>query len=178
MACTGYAIGYTNEGEWVEYTINVAADAKYDITANVATASDASAMQLLIDDKEITESLPIEKVDSVWTTYKVVDLGSVELAKGEHVLKLLITGAFLNVDWFEFTDPAKPISIGASARDMHFVARQDVSYNVFGATGKFLGRIDHVGANLSDALKQAGFAKGAYVVRAVGFAKTLRVMVK
>ncbi|WP_294956542.1 family 43 glycosylhydrolase [uncultured Fibrobacter sp.] len=177
-ACTGYAIGYTNEGEWVEYTINVAADAKYDITANVATASDASAMQLLIDDKEITESVAVEKIDSVWTTYKVVDVGSVDLKKGEHVLRLLITGAFLNVDWFEFTDPAKPISIGASARDMHFVARQDVSYNVFGATGKFLGRIDHVGANLSDALKQAGFAKGAYVVRAVGFAKTLRVMVK
>ena len=63
----GFAVGYTNEGEWVEYTINVAADATYKITANVATASDASAMQLLVDDKEITESVAIEKIDTVWT---------------------------------------------------------------------------------------------------------------
>ena len=175
-ACTGYAIGYTQENEWVEYTINVAADAKYDITANVATASDASAMQLLIDDTEITESLPIEKVDSVWTTYKVVDLGSVELAKGEHVLKLLITGAFLNVDWISFADPNAPPTIGMAP--VRLATQSATSYNVFGVTGKFLGRVDNVGTGLSEALKTAGFAQGVYMVRGVGQAKAMRVQVK
>ena len=178
-ACTGFAIGYTQEDEWVEYTINVAADAKYNITANVATASDASALQLFLDDKEITESLPIEKIDSVWTTYKVVDLGSAELTKGEHVLKLLITGAFLNVDWINFVDPNAPVTaIGAAPANFRLMPQTVTSYNVFGATGKFLGRIDNVGASLSEALKTAGFAKGVYMVRGIGQAKAMRVQVK
>ena len=169
-ACTGYAIGYTNEGEWVEYTINVAADAKYDITANVATASDASAMQLLIDDKEITESVAVEKIDSVWTTYKVVDVGSVDLKKGEHVLRLAITGSFLNVDWIQFTDPNATTALNA----VPYVPRKAMTYNVFGTTG----RLDNVGSNVSASLKQAGFANGIYVVRAVGAARAMRVIVK
>ena len=175
-ACTGYAIGYTNEGEWVEYTINVAADAKYDITANVATASDASAMQLLIDDKEITESVAVEKIDSVWTTYKVVDIGSVELKKGEHVLRLLITGSFLNVDWISFADPNAPPTIGMAP--VRLATQSATSYNVFGVTGKFLGRVDNVDTGLSEALKTAGFAQGVYMVRGVGQAKAMRVQVK
>ena len=175
-ACTGYAIGYTNEGEWVEYTINVAADAKYDITANVATASDASAMQLLIDDTEITESVAVEKIDSVWTTYKVVDIGSVELKKGEHVLRLLITGSFLNVDWISFADPNAPPTIGMAP--VRLATQSATSYNVFGVTGKFLGRVDNVGTGLSEALKTAGFAQGVYMVRGVGQAKAMRVQVR
>lgn len=173
-ACTGYAIGYTNEGEWVEYTINVAADAKYDITANVATAFETSAMQLFIDDKEITESVVAPKVDSVWTTYKVIDVGSVELKKGEHVLKLLITGAYLNVDWIQFTDPNDTTtSIAKNVK----LAPQTASYNVFGATGKFLGRVES-GANMAATLKNAGFASGMYILRAAGLNKTLRVQVR
>ena len=158
----------------MEYTINVTADAKYDITANVATAFETSAMQLFIDDKEITESVVFPKVDSVWTTYKEVDIGSVELKKGEHVLKLLITGGYLNVDWIQFTDP----NATTIAREVRLAPQANVSYNVFGATGKFLGRIENAGANLSATLKNAGFANGMYILRSVGLNKTLRVQVK
>jgi hypothetical protein len=174
-ACTGYAIGYTQADEWVEYTVNVAADAKYDITANVATAFETSAMQLFIDGEAITESVVAPKVDSVWTTYKVIDVGSVELKKGEHVLKLLITGGYLNVDWIQFTDPDNPEKI---ADELNFAPRQASAYHVFSAMGKFLGRIDNVGADLSATLKQAGFANGVYIMRGVDHSKALRVMVK
>ena len=173
-ACAGYAIGYTNDGEWVEYTIDVAADAKYDITANVATAFETSAMQLFSDDKEITESVVAPKVDGVWTTYKVIDVGSAELKKGEHVLKLLITGGYLNVDWIEFNDPNKT----SIANTVRLDAQKVSAYNVFSATGKFLGRVDNVGANLAQTLKNAGFANGVYIMRAVGLNKTHRVQVR
>ncbi len=175
-ACTGYAIGYTQENEWVEYTINVAADAKYDITANVATAFETSALQLFIDDKEITESVVAPKVDSVWTTYKVIDVGSVDLKKGEHVLKLLITGGYLNVDWIQFTDPNNPNM--AISRTVHMEPHASASFNVFGVTGKFLGRVENTGANMAATLKNAGFANGMYILRFVGLNKTLRVQVK
>ena len=162
-ACTGFAIGYTNEGEWVEYTINVVADATYKITANVATASDASAMQLLVDDKEITESVAIEKIDTVWTTYKVVDVGSVELKKGEHVLKLLITGGYLNVDWLQFTDPNAEPALAIKTPVMN-VAKSP-HYEVFSVSGKRLGRVNVTGGTIAESLKMAGSKPGIYMVR-------------
>jgi hypothetical protein len=103
----------------------------------------------------------------------VVDVGSAELKKGEHVLKLLITGAYLNVDWIQFTDPNDTTtSIAKNVK----LAPQTASYNVFGATGKFLGRVES-GANMAATLKNAGFASGMYILRAVGLNKTLRVQV-
>lgn len=175
-ACTGYAIGYTNDGEWMEYTINVAADAKYDITANVATAFETSAMQLFIDDVAITESVVAPKVDSVWTTYKVIDVGSVDLKKGEHVLKLLITGAYLNVDWIQFTDPnAEPISI---ARDLRLDVRAQSAFDVYGLSGQYMGRVELQGETVAKALAREGYARGIYMVRDLGHTKAFRVQVK
>ena len=98
-----------------------------------------------------------------------------ELKKGEHVLKLLITGGYLNVDWIQFVDPSNPTSIGV-ARNVQ-LAPQTVSYNVFGATGKFLGRVES-GANMAATLKNAGFASGMYILRGVNHSKTVRVQVK
>ena len=176
VACTGYAIGYTQDDEWLEYTVNVTDDATYDITANIATAYETSAMQLFIDGEEITESVVAPKVDTVWTTYRVIDVGSVELKKGEHVLKLLVTGGYLNVDWIQFTDPNNPTAV--ANRGMRVVPQKAIAYNVFGVTGKFLGRIDNAQANLSPALKQAGFANGMYILRGVDHSKPVRVQVK
>ncbi|WP_405340819.1 family 43 glycosylhydrolase [Fibrobacter sp.] len=175
--CKGYAIGYTQEDEWLEYTINVAADATYDITANVATPFETAGLQLFIDGEPITDAIDNLKTDEEkFDVYKEMEIGSVNLKKGEHVLKLLITGQYLNVDWIQFVDPKNPTSIGV-ARNVQ-LASQNISYNVFGATGKFLGRVDATGANLSATLKNAGFASGMYIMRAIGLNKTHRVQVR
>ena len=177
-ACTGYAIGYTQTDEWVEYTINVIADATYDITANVATASDASAFQLLVDDKEITESIAVEKIDSVWTTYKEIKVGSVALTKGEHVLRLAITGDFLNVDWIQFTDPTKPDAIGSSVAGVRLDLHALNTFDVYGLSGQYMGRVELQGESVAKALARDGFARGIYMVRDLGHTKAFRVQVR
>ena len=162
-ACTGFAIGYTQDDEWVEYTINVAADASYKITANVATASETSAFQLFVDDKAITESIAVPQVDTTWNVYKEIDVGSVELTKGEHVLKLLITGGYLNVDWLQFTDPnAGPaLAIKAPLVDV----AKSRNYEVFSVSGKRLGRVNVASGTIAESLKMAGYRPGIYMVR-------------
>lgn len=180
-ACTGYAIGYTQEGEWMEYTVNVSADARYDITANVATAFETSGLQLFVDDEAITEIVETPKIDSVWTTYREIEIGSVELKKGSHVLKLLITGAYLNVDWIEFTDPNATTALPSSR--LQVSVPTSGTYNVFSPMGKFLGRIEFGNTakgdsrGISDRLKHSGYAKGMYILRISG-GKTLKVQVK
>lgn len=167
--CKIYAIGYTQEDEWLEYTVNVVADAKYDITANVATPFETAGLQLFIDDEPITESITGLKTDEEkFDVYKEMELGSVELKKGTYVLKLLITGTYLNVDWIKFTDPNNPNSIRTVRRGVNLAPQAGVSYDVFSVSGKHLGCVN--GRNLvvhdmSVLLGQAGYANGIYLVR-------------
>jgi len=174
-ACTGFAIGYTQADEWMEYTINVSADAKYDITANIATAFETAGMQLFIDDKAITDAITFEKVDSVFTTYKVVDVGSVELKKGEHVLKLLITGGYLNVDWLQFTDPNATTRI---AKEIRLDVHAQNTFDVYGLSGQYMGRVELQGESVAKALARDGYARGIYMVRDLAHSKAFRVQVR
>ena len=41
------------------------------------------------------------------------------------------------------------------------------TYNVFSATGKHLGRVDLNGASMVQALENAGYARGIYMMRSV-----------
>lgn len=173
--CKTYAIGYTQEDEWLEYTVNVTATAAYDITANVATPFETAGLQLFIDDKPITESITGLKTDEErFDVYKEMELGSVELEKGTHVLKLLITGTYLNIDWLKFTDPNNPSAIVSNTR---FVPQANSIYNVFSVTGKHMGRIQ-AKENVTEALQNAGYARGTYIVRSINHSQTLQVQVK
>ena len=107
--------------------------------------------------------MAIEKIDTVWTTYKVVDVGSVELKKGEHVLKLLITGGYLNVDWLQFTDPNAEPALAIKTPVMN-VAKSP-HYEVFSVSGKRLGRVNVTGGTIAESLKMAGSKPGIYMVR-------------
>ena len=103
-ACKGFAIGYTDAGEWLEYSVNVESDGEFAVRANLATASETSGLRLFVDGEAVTDSITISKIDTTWKVYKVVDLGKARLGKGEYVLRVLITGAYVNVDWLEFCE--------------------------------------------------------------------------
>jgi hypothetical protein len=106
-ACKGYAVGYTEAGEWLEYSVKVATSGKFAIRANVATASETSKIQLFVDGAAIGDTVTFEKVDTVWTVYKEVDIGVADLTAGEHILKLAIAGSYVNVDWLKFCEGEK-----------------------------------------------------------------------
>ena len=174
-ACTGYAVGYTQAGEWLEYSVNVTSDEELIIVANLATASETSSLQLFVDEKAVTDSIVVPKIDTTWNVYKEVEFGKVSLSKGEHVLRLMITGAYVNVDWISFAglQAKSPITRIADS-DMRLLHSAATQVSVFSMTGKYLGKVN-ASADVSTALKAAGFAKGAYVVRGLHFSGRIQV---
>jgi len=176
----GYALGYTEDGEWVKYTINNEADAAYTVMLNLATASEDVGVKLYIDDKAITDVIKAEQGED-WSTYKTVTATTKEISKGEHELKLEISGNFVNVDWIKFCKDEKcedggDISSIRKARIEFPIAEK--YYSVFSMTGKFLGQVDANGQSLAKSMRSAGFVPGVYMVRGVGHSKTFRVLVK
>lgn len=105
---SGYAVGYTEKGEWLEYTVNVEVTGDYVITANVSDAAETEGFQLYLDGKPLTEEYTIPQICEDWNTYEEVSIAAVHLEEGEHVLKLQIVGSYVNIDWlnFETIDPA------------------------------------------------------------------------
>lgn len=103
-ACKGNAVGYTEAGEWLEYSVKVAADGKYGVRANVATASETSKIQLLVDGEVLLDTITFDKIDTTWNVYKEIDIGTADLTAGEHILRLVIAGSYVNVDWLQFCE--------------------------------------------------------------------------
>jgi hypothetical protein len=103
-----------------------------------------------------------------------------EIEKGEHVLRLQFTGAYVNIDWIQFALTEAELSTTAlRAYSMDFMPNTDRSLKVFNANGRLMGVINNrAGLSITETLKQAGLAKGIYLVRGAGLAKTLRVQVK
>ena len=176
-ASKGYALGYTEDGEWVEYTINNEAAAEYTIKLNVATASEDVGVQFFIDDKEITDVIKAEKGED-WSTYSTVTATTKEIAKGEHVLKMKISGNFVNIDWIKFCkDSQCDDNVGIRATRVELPIAEK-SYSVFSMTGKHLGYVEAKGQSLAKSIRSAGYVPGVYMVRGVGHSKTFRVLVK
>jgi hypothetical protein len=102
----GLALGYTQDGEWLEYTVNVAKTAKFTVEVQMATASEKAGVQLFIDNKAVSDSI-IAKQGEDWSTYTAVQAKLGEIAAGEHVLKMQIVGNYVNIDNIRFCEGEK-----------------------------------------------------------------------
>ena len=99
----GFALGYTQDDEWLEYTVNVAKSAEYTVEAKMATASEKVGVLFFIDGKAVTDTV-VAKQGEDWTTYQVISAKTSPIEAGEHVLKMQIVGNYVNVDWFHFCE--------------------------------------------------------------------------
>ena len=102
----GYAIGFTNDGEWLEYTVNFTKSTEYTVEMQMATASEKAGVQLFIDNKAITDSI-IATQGEDWSTYQTSTAKTAKIDAGEHILKLQIVGNYVNIDWLRFCEGDK-----------------------------------------------------------------------
>jgi len=104
---TGYAIGYTASGEWLEYTVNIEKPGIYSYKVYAASGSDNSGFKLSLSNDgvltDITGNISIPNGGN-WTSYSNVSGRlTCKLDSGTHVIRLTITGSYCNIDKIEFT---------------------------------------------------------------------------
>ncbi|WP_405326548.1 carbohydrate-binding protein [Fibrobacter sp.] len=171
---TGKAIGYTASGEWLEYSVVVPEDGDYEIKASASTGNEnGTSFCFLVDGKAVGDTIKVPQTGEDWSVYKEFDGGKAKLTKGEHIIRLVITGNNVNVDWFSFGDVEK-VGIKPSVK---FQANASRVYRVYGVSGKLMGTVDLAGKKVGEALQSAGFTKGVYMLKSVDGHKTFMTSV-
>ena len=104
----GKVIGYTNTGEWVEFTINVKEAGTYDYKATVSSGTTNSGFSINLRNSNTITKLADVKVPQTgnndWGTYKDVEgTLSQPLEAGEQILRITITGSNCNIDKIKFS---------------------------------------------------------------------------
>lgn len=105
---SGYVIGYTNAGEWLEYTVNVTKAGLYSFDATVSSGVTKSSFNLSLRKGEelipLTDNIIVPCVTANnWDKYKTIHGRLlVNLEEGEQVIRLNITGSQCNIDKVTF----------------------------------------------------------------------------
>ena len=195
---TGVIVGYNNEGDWLEYTVDVKEAGDYTLFAAVASANATSGFTMSMDGKEIASfSVPQNDGEENYDDYNKVK-ANVSLTAGKHILRMDVTGAWFDVDYFTFVkgkDATDPEPIGgndgpgqgsddpgtsAIGQKVKFEAPVLSAYDVFDVNGVRLGRMRaYTMDEAVNTLKTTSDIKvqGIYLLRSVknGAVKTVRV---
>lgn len=143
--CTegGYNIGWTVAGEWLKYTVNVASNGSYTITARVASEPAGGGFHIEVDDVDVTGPIAVGATGG-WQSWQD-RTATVTLAAGQQVIKLFIEEGDININRFDITyngpPPAEPTGLQVDSTGINSVslswtapAGSPTGYNVKRAT--------------------------------------------
>ena len=126
----GYALGYTANNEWYEYTVKVSPAGKYSYTATVSSGTDNSGFNIgIVKDGKVTNLCKVNVPNGgSWDTYRTVSGTLGNLEAGTQILRITINGAYCNIDKIQFTCTV----------DVDYITQDDVEasgtrYNLGGA---------------------------------------------
>lgn len=166
----GYSVGYTNKGEWMAYTVDVKKTMAYDFEARVACGLNTSGFKLLLDDKEISDEIEVPNTPD-WDTYLTIKGKTQEMKEGEHILKVMLTGSYANLDWIRFIDD-KTGTVNLTNESFSF----PMEVSVYDVAGKYLGTQTITSANsmdIANTLYNLGYPNNTYIVKSASFSKVV-----
>ena len=166
--------------------MNVKKAGDYTVFASVATENSTSSFSLSIDGKTV-----VEKVELSGTSFDDFSKvkANVTLPEGKHILRMDVTGAWFDIDFFNFAegkdakdpdDIDKPGPNDAIHSNVRMATPELADYDVFDMNGVRLGRMSAY--SMSEAVSMLKSTKaikiqGIYMLRSVknGAVKTVRI---
>ncbi|MBK6733511.1 MAG: family 16 glycosylhydrolase [bacterium] len=106
----GYNTGWTNPGEWMEYTVTAPTAGGYTIRARVSSLQGGGAFRLEFNGVDKTGSISVPNTTG-WQTWTTISK-SVFLQAGTQVMRFVPTAAGFNLNWFEFASGASAVQPG------------------------------------------------------------------
>jgi hypothetical protein len=106
----GYFVRTMYAGEWLKYRVNIASTGTYTLSARVASARSTGAFHIECDGVNVTGKMVVPNTGG-WWTWTTIQKTGVSLPAGAHVLRLVVDGSYMNLNWFSLS-PGTPTSSG------------------------------------------------------------------
>lgn len=97
----GYNVAYTEDGEWIEYTVNSPENARYHLEIRTASPKEGGQLQLLVNGKVAGETLHVPNSGGYqqWTSS---ELRNIAFGKGINRLRIIIKKGGFNFNAIRF----------------------------------------------------------------------------
>lgn len=105
----GYNVGWVQAGEWLSYTVNVAATTTYDLKVRVATQNAGRTFHVEMNGINVSGNISVPNTGA-WTTFQTVTVPNVSLTQGVQAMKLVFDTGDFNVNYVSFTATITGIS--------------------------------------------------------------------
>jgi chitinase len=187
---SGYGLGWTAAGEWLEYTVDVADTGYYDFEFRVASTSANRTLNVSVDGTEITGTVTAASTGG-WKVWKNTYARNIWLEKGEQIFRLNFLTGNLNINYFKvFThDPNAITNVNTFSFEVYpnpaseFVyIKLNTNYNSIVEIIDFNGRVlKHQNLeSIDNTLDVSDISKGMYIIRLMnnGFTANQRIVIE
>jgi endoglucanase len=97
----GYNVGWTNAGEWMQYTIDVAESNSFIASVRYSGQSATGKIRLAVDQTGVTGSVSLPPTGG-WQNWETQILGSFLLDEGKHTLRVTTETSGYNLNYLDF----------------------------------------------------------------------------
>ena len=129
-AGAGYNVGYTADGEWLKYMVNVTAAGNYSFSFRTAGTGTASKIRLEVDGVSVTGDVALPNTGA-WQTWATTTVGNVALTAGAHTIRLFIVTGGFNLNYVTVNslvpNVVPTVSLTSPASGTQFTAPASVS---------------------------------------------------
>jgi endoglucanase Acf2 len=100
----GTVVGWIADGEWLEYTVDVATSGLYSVDLRYASGNAAGGgpLSFELDGRPASAEFSVPSTGG-WSTFGTATLNNVELREGRHVLRINFLGGELNIGRLTFS---------------------------------------------------------------------------
>ncbi len=109
-ANNGFNVGWTGNGEWMEYTVEVDSTAAYTLSIRSASGSGGSKVRLETGGSSISQVINLPGT-SGWTNWRTTEFTGVILEKGTRKIRFIFDQGGSNLNYFKFSNPVNVDSV-------------------------------------------------------------------
>jgi len=157
----GFNIGYTLQGEWLAYTVEVTSTGSYDLDLRVAKNGTGGLFHIEMDGVDITGPIAVPNTGG-WQTWANVTLQNINLTAGQHSMRIVFDSDYMNINYVEFN------GLVTSTQENQDLSDLTVFPNPFSDVLKIEGkkRFTYTVTNLAGTVIESGEGSGNHYIGA------------
>jgi hypothetical protein len=170
----GYCIGWTESGEWLEYTVSCQQDTVMDIQLRIASTSRTYKLSIKLNNQLLTRTIIPNTGD--YYSWETITIEGIQIPAGENqIVRIEFLDGYMNLDWLNFVvsnpsgvDEAKNNTFTFYPNPSHdyikFKTTEQVNVEIFSMQGQLL--IAKKISSGDDQIPVRNLTSGSYILKA------------